>query len=92
MRKAAEEGELPFFRYAMMFDRDLMDQGKEQVYGTQVSCRKFKNIKDECIVWPIKDPAGVNERRKKAGFTQTVEENAKRLGVEYRVIKIEDVQ
>jgi hypothetical protein len=92
MKKAADENELPFHLYAMMLDRDLMDEGKEQIYGTQISCQKFKNIKDQCIVWPIKDPANVNERRKKAGFPTTVEQNATRLDVTYRVIKIEDVK
>ena len=92
MKAAAEKGELPFRLYAMMLDRQLMNQNKEQIYGTQVTCRKFKNIKDECIVWPIKDPANVNERRKKAGFTQTVEQNSQRLDVVYKVYRIEDVQ
>jgi len=92
MKKAAESGELPFKLYAMMLDRDLMNHGKEQVYGTQVTCRKFKNIKDECIVWPIKDPANVNRRRKAAGLPLTVEQNATRLGVVYRVIAIDQLQ
>ena len=92
MKAAAEKGELPFRLYAMMLDRQLMNQNKEQIYGTQVTCRKFKNIKDECIVWPIKDPANVNERRRKAGFTQTVEQNAQRLDVVYKVYRMADVQ
>lgn len=92
MKMAADENELPFHLYAMMLDRDLMNEGKEQIYGTQISCQKFKKIKDQCIVWPIKDPANVNERRKKAGFPTTVEQNATRLDVTYRVIKIEDVK
>lgn len=92
MKKAADGGELPFHLYAMMLDRDLMDQGMEQVYGTQITCRHFKNIKDECIVWPIKDPDKVNERRMKAGFSNTVEQNATRLGVVYRVIKLDEVK
>ncbi len=92
MKAAAEKGELPFRLYAMMLDRQLMNQNKEQIYGTQISCRKFKNIKDECIVWPIKDPANVNQRRKAAGLPLTVEQNAARLGVVYRVIAIDEVQ
>jgi hypothetical protein len=92
IKKAADEKEIPFHLYAMMLDRDLMNQGKEQVYGTQATCQKFKNIKDECIIWPIKDPDKVNERRKKAGFPNTVEENATRLGIVYRVINLEDVK
>ena len=92
MKTVAEKGELPFKLYAMMLDRQLMNQGKEQIYGTQVACHKFKNIKDECIVWPIKDPANVNQRRKAAGLPLTVEQNATRLGVVYRVITIDQVQ
>ena len=92
IKKAADEHELPFHLYAMMLDRDLMDLGKEQMYGTQISCHKFKSITDECIVWPIKDPAKVNERRKQAGFPNTVEQNATRFGVVYRVIKLDEVQ
>ena len=92
MKKAAEENELPFRLYAMMLDRQLMNEGKEQIYGTQVRCQQFKKIKDNCIVWPIKDPANVNKRRKEAGFPSTVEQNATRLGVTYRVIKMDDVQ
>ncbi len=92
IKKAAEEGEIPFHLYAMMLDRDQMDLGQEQVYGTQVTCRVIKNGKNECFVWPIKDAAKVNERRKKAGFPNTVEENAQRLGVTYRVMKIDEVK
>jgi hypothetical protein len=83
MKKAADKNEIPFHLYVMMLDRDLMNQGKEQVYGTQVVCHQFKNIKDACIVWPIKYPDKINQRRKKAGFPSTVEENATRLGVIY---------
>jgi len=52
--------------------------------------RNGKNIGH--YVWPIKDAAKVNERRKQAGFDQTVEQNAKRLGFDYKVVKIEDVK
>jgi hypothetical protein len=92
MKQAAEGNELPFHLYAMMLDRDLMNQGKEQVYGSQATCRNLKNGKNECFIWPIKDAAKVNERRKKAGFDQTVEQNAKRLDIEYRVVKMEEVK
>jgi len=92
IKKAAESGELPFRLYAMMLDRQLMQRKQEQVYGTQVSCGMLKKDKNECFVWPIKDAATVNERRKKAGFTQTVEENALRLDVKYRVVKMDEIK
>jgi len=92
IKKAAESGELPFRLYAMMLDRNLMQQNKEQVYGTQVSCGMLKTDKNACFVWPIKDAATVNERRKKAGFSQTVEENAQRLDVKYRVVTMDEIK
>jgi len=33
MKTAAENKELPFRLYAMMLDRQLMDEGKQQIYG-----------------------------------------------------------
>lgn len=93
IKAAAEKQELPFNLYAKMLDRQLMDEGKEQIYGTQAVCRPLKNGKDiGCFIWPIKNAAGVNARRKKAGFDLTVEQNAQKLDVAYKVIKIEEVK
>ena len=87
MKVAAEKGELPFDRYATMLDRQLMFDGKEQVYGTQV-----RNLNGQAsFVWPIQNPAQVNERRKQAGFKTTVEKNAAALGTTYRVMTLEEV-
>lgn len=91
MKKAAEKGELPFHLYAMMLDRDLMYNGKEQIYGSQSKAEKMKDGKFAWFVWPIQDATHVNERRKKAGFDSTVEDNAKRLGVTYRVVAMNEV-
>jgi len=93
MKKAADDKELPFRLYAMMLDRELMNEGKEQIYGTQGMCRPLKNEKTGgCFIWPIKDAATVNKRRKEAGFEQTVEQNAARLGITYRVLKMDEVK
>ncbi|NIJ54565.1 DUF6624 domain-containing protein [Dyadobacter arcticus] len=80
IEKAGKSKELPFDLVAMMQDRLLMGQGKEQLYGTQVRCEN-----SECYVWPIANPTQVNQRRKQAGFKTTVEQNAKRLGVAYKI-------
>ncbi|MDR0794291.1 MAG: hypothetical protein LBE82_13365 [Chitinophagaceae bacterium] len=97
IKKAADNGELSFRLYAMMLDRSLMYHGQEQMYGTQVKgfyTTNSQSGKREFvrIVWPIKNPAQVNERRKQAGFDRTVEENANRLGTEYKVLTLEDVK
>lgn len=87
IKLAAEKGELPFPRYATMLDRQLMNDGKEQLYGTQV---KGYNGQPP-FVWPVQNPAQVNQRRQQAGFKSTVEENAALLGTSYRVLTLEDV-
>ncbi|MBC3789079.1 DUF6624 domain-containing protein [Spirosoma utsteinense] len=86
--KAGKQKELPFPLVAMMQDRLLSQEDKPQLYGTQVLCYPPKKQPDhtECFVWPIDKPAQVNKRRKEAGFPDTVEENAKRLSVDYRIL------
>ena len=84
IKKAAKQGELPFYQYAMMLDRSLMYAGKPQLYGSQASCRQLKKTsQSRCFVWPITDAKAVNERRKQAGFELTVEKNANRLNATY---------
>jgi len=96
VEKAAKEKQLSFKLFAMMKDRSLMQNEKEQIYGTQASGfsainKVSKKAEWTMIIWPIVDPENVNQRRKEAGFDQTVEENAKRLGVDYKVLTIEEV-
>ena len=87
MKLAVDKDELPFSRYAMMLDRQLQGQGKEQLYGTQVIGYNGQPP----FVWPIQQPAQVNQRRKQAGFKDTVEENSALMGVTYKVLTLEDV-
>lgn len=96
IKDAADKKELRFSLYAMMLDRSLMFHGKEQIYGTQGTAFNVKNpqtgaMERKWIIWPIKDAATVNKRRKNAGFEQTVDENAKRLGIEYQALTLEEV-
>ena len=96
IENAGKKGEISFTLVAMMKDRWLMRKGKEQVYGTQVKGFKTKNKttgNDEWLmfVWPIEDAKNVNIRRKEAGFSTTVEENAKNLGVEYKEFTLDEI-
>jgi len=91
IKKAGEDGEIPFRLVAMMEDRYLMNEGKPQVYGTQ-----GRSYGDErgSFIWPIENPETVNERRKEAGYTQTIEEYAKDLfgeEFEYKVVTMDEV-
>jgi hypothetical protein len=92
IREAGRKKELDMQKVAMMEDRYLMGQEKEQLYGTQLVYRQVINGEPQWFVWPIKDPEKVNERRKKAGFKDTVEENAQRLGATYKVVKLSEVK
>ncbi|MFD2718805.1 DUF6624 domain-containing protein [Hymenobacter monticola] len=97
IKKAASKGELPFYLYAQMLDRQLMRQGKEQLYGTQAMGYNVTNPAtgrregQRPFVWPIRDAADVNARRQKAGFKNTVEQNAALMGISYRVVTLEEV-
>ncbi len=94
IKKAAEEGELPKRLAAMMEDRYLMEQNKAQRYGTQGKSQ-LVNGKMINFIWPIEDPEGVNERRKKAGFSQSVEAYGKSLfgeDFEYKILSLEEVE
>lgn len=78
-----------------MLDRQLMYEGKKQLYGTQgrsygVLDPKTGQLETVSFIWPIKDARGVNERRKKAGFDSTVEANARRLNIEYKPITLKE--
>ncbi|RZT00014.1 BT_3928 family protein [Aquimarina brevivitae] len=92
IKEAAEKDEIPFRLAAMMEDRSLMQNNKEQIYGTQGTVITTKNNKTVPLIWPIKNPEDVNERRNAAGFDSTVEEYCQGLlGVEYKVYTLEEV-
>lgn len=98
IKEAGKKNEISFKLVATMEDRYLMDQGREQIYGTQGSgsfwIENGKEYKTEYI-WPVKDPENVNKRRKEAGFTNTVEENAKEIygkDFVYKIYTLDDVK
>lgn len=73
IEKAVKNGELSKQQYALMKDRILMDEGKPQIYGSQL-----KNGK----LYKIENPETVNERRKKMGM-ETIEDYLKRFDIKY---------
>ena len=92
IKKAAEEGEISKRSAAMMEDRYLMTEGMPQIYGTQGM--QYDDDRG-ALIWPIKDPETVNQRRAEVGYDQTIEEYAKLLfgeDFEYKVISIDDVK
>lgn len=80
-KNLAERDEASTKLCAMMEDRMLMWEGRKQIYGSQASdaLRSDKSY----AIWPIENPSEVNVRRKKAGFSNTVEESAAALNASY---------
>lgn len=63
LERAFKNGEAQPLRYAKMRDRLLVEEGKEQLYGTQI---RFENLIKE--PYPIKNPEKVDERRAEIGL------------------------
>jgi hypothetical protein len=56
---AVKNGDLSKEQYALMKDRILMDEGKPQIYGSQIQDGKL---------YKLESPETVNERRKEMGM------------------------
>lgn len=63
LEKAFKKGEAQPLRYAKMKDRLLVEEGKDQLYGTQI---KFEDMIR--VPYPITDPEHVDQRRAKIGL------------------------
>ena len=89
IKKEGEKGELSKLKIAMMEDRFLMGEEKEQIYGTQ---GMTYNIDGESVsfIWPIQDYKNINEKRKQLGFSQTIEEYSADLNINYRPVSLEE--
>lgn len=63
LEAAFKKGEAQPLRYAKMKDRLLVEEGKQQLYGTQI---KFENLIRK--PYPIQDPEHVDQRRADIGL------------------------
>lgn len=91
IRKAAFNEDVPMNKLAMMEDRYLMDNGKEQIYGTQIRGQKNKEGKWIDFIWPIKNPDSINIIRNKIGL-ENIEDYAKKFDIEYKVLTLEEIE
>ena len=81
LRKLVRQGEARKTELALMEDRLRMFSCKKQRYGTQTAT--WVRPDGALVVWPIQQPARVNQYRQQIGFTTTVEQNALELGAIY---------
>lgn len=73
IEKSVKNGDLSTQQYALMKDRMLMDEGKPQIYGSQI-----KNGK----LYKLENPETVNERRKEMGL-EPIEDYLKNFNIQF---------
>jgi hypothetical protein len=78
MQEAVKKGKAQPEALALLEDRILTNQGKEQIYGSQLKI----NDAGKYEFFPIKDEINVNKRRASVGL-QPLEEYAKYFGINY---------
>lgn len=79
MREAVKQGKARPESLALLEDRILINQGKEQIYGSQV---RWNEQAGKNEFYPIRDEENVNKRRASVGL-DPLEEYAKHFGIEY---------
>ena len=78
--KSCEEKELPWQRYANIYDRCLFNENKPQKYGTHT---KFNEVTMTEELYPLEDETKVNEWRKELGL-EPLEEYLARLNIKFQ--------
>ncbi len=84
LEEAFRSGEAQPLRYAKMRDRLLVEEGKEQLYGTQI---KFEELVKE--PFPIKDPEYVDKRRAEIGLGPLSEYLKARFDIDWDVEQVD---
>jgi hypothetical protein len=64
IKLAMENNHLEKRYFAMYLDRLLIDEGKKQLYGTQMQ----KNTEGKLVLFPLKRKFNVNRRRSRFGL------------------------
>jgi hypothetical protein len=84
LEEAFKKGEAQPLRYAKMRDRLLVEEGKEQLYGTQL---EFKNLSPE--PYPIENPEQVDKRRSEIGLGPLRPYLKERFNIDWQVTQKE---
>lgn len=82
MKEAVKKGKARPAQLALLEDRILMNQGKEHIYGTQISPDSTGTTK----FWPIIEERNVNKRRFSVGLGP-IQLYAKEMGFKYKIPK-----
>ncbi|MGI9530973.1 DUF6624 domain-containing protein [Lutimonas sp.] len=82
LEEAFKKGEAQPLRYAKMQDRLLIEEGKEQLYGTQI--RIEHNTRK---IQPVKDPQYVDQRRAEIGLGPLAPYLKNRFDIDWEVLQ-----
>lgn len=80
IKKACQAGELPWVRYANIYDRALFNENKPQKYGTHT---RYNELTKKEELYPLEDESKVDEWRNELGLPP-LEEYLKSLNIVYR--------
>ena len=72
VKKKADEGVLDKTDYAILNDRVLMEEGKPQIYGTQIKIAATivdAEIAMQLFLWPVENPATLDSLRSSMGLS-----------------------
>jgi len=83
MRQAVKEGKAHQEDLALLEDRTALEEGKKQIYGSQVGLDVKTN---KYYIRPIEDEPNVNKRRASVGLAP-LENYAKFFGIDYKLPK-----
>lgn len=92
IRKAEKSGDIASHSLALMEDRSLMNQGREQIYGTQIKGQANKYGEWIYFLWPIKNVDSINIWRRQVGIEQSLEEYLKEMDVEYKLYEVDELK
>jgi|WetSurMetagenome_2_1015567.scaffolds.fasta_scaffold281814_1 hypothetical protein len=80
IKQICAEKELPWLRYALIYDRSLFNENKPQHYGTHT---KYNEVTKSEELYPLEDESRVNEWRKEIGLPP-LEEYLKQFNITFR--------
>ncbi len=72
VKAKAEEGVLDKSDFAVLNDRVLMEEGKPQIYGTQIKMAATfvgEDLTMQLYLWPVEDPAALDSLRSSVGLS-----------------------
>ena len=90
VKEKAEDGILDQADYATLNDRVLMEEGKPQIYGTQIKITETIVYDDgivrqgQLFLWPVEDSAALDSLRSTVGLSP-IEEYLKSVGESYKL-------